>query len=102
MIDKHAAIQIAQKYAEENFNAFRSPENLYLEVFEEMIMEKSYGYIIPYQSVDYIKTRQKKYKIYGSSSIIISKVDGSILGIFSMNHNFEHKIAEFEKNLKNI
>lgn len=99
VIDKSTAIQIAQKYIDEHLNVHRSPENLFLKTSDDLVIEKPYGYVILYQSQEYLATKNRSYMIYGTKPFIISKENGLVIEFLPTNQSIEVSLSEFEEKI---
>jgi Immunity protein 35 len=95
-------LETAKKIALEHLNRPDAEWRQYLEdemvIQEDYIVEKDYGWILPYMSKRYIETGDYSYFVLGNYPIVVMKADSSIKLLHRAgNMSFEESIEMFEK-----
>lgn len=94
MISKDEAIRIA----EDRENNGRYGPHVGAEkrvVDDEMTIERDYGWLFVLHKADYVRTRERRYRIVGLGPVLVLREDGSVIEFSSAYHG-EKALAEFE------
>jgi Immunity protein 35 len=77
MIDFKKAREIAFEHIKSHYQRFTIDKDE-IDIVDDMMIEKEWGWIFVYQSKRWINTRNRSYKILGFCPVVVEKIDGSL------------------------
>jgi hypothetical protein len=94
VVIKQDAIRIAEAHLR-NLRSKPYPEGEERVVDDEWTIERDYGWLFTFNTAEYVRTRDRRFRLIGNGPLLVRRDDGSVIE-FSSAYDGEEALAEYE------